>query len=110
MAQGEGRIVGRDDLIRAVRAVATHFEAERVHVVGSTALLVGRPDLDRSLRNSHEFDIYPDNAKEWEASQKEKIEASEEIDAFFGFGSEFHKSFGFYIDGVDEKTAKLPPD
>jgi hypothetical protein len=27
----------------------------------------------------------------------------------FGQGSQFHQTHGFYIDGVDENTARLPP-
>lgn len=79
-------------------------------VVGSQALLVGREDIERSLRNSQEIDLYPANAREWEASQDNHIEASEEINAHFGVMSQFHTTFGFYIDGVDENTAKLPDD
>jgi hypothetical protein len=30
------------------------------------------------------------------------------IDALFGSGSQFHRTHGFYIDGVDENTATLP--
>jgi hypothetical protein len=37
-------------------------------------------------------------------------EASEEINAYFGEGSAFHRAHGFYIDGVDENTARLPAD
>jgi len=28
----------------------------------------------------------------------------------FGEGSHFHETYGFFIDGVDENTAKLPKD
>ncbi len=34
--------------------------------------------------------------------------ASEHIDGLFGSESQFHRTHGFYIDGVDETTAKLP--
>jgi len=34
--------------------------------------------------------------------------ASEHIDGLFGSESHFHRTHGFYIDGVDETTAKLP--
>jgi hypothetical protein len=34
--------------------------------------------------------------------------ASEHIDGLFGWNSQFHQTHGFYIDGVDETTAKLP--
>jgi len=109
MANSPARPIGRDDLERAVRAVAEHFEAEQVFVVGSQALLVGKSDVERSLRMSSEIDIYPGNATEWQASRQDSIEASEEINALFGEGSTFHETHGYFIDGVDENTAKLPP-
>lgn len=34
--------------------------------------------------------------------------ASEHIDGLFGSESPFHRTHGFYIDGVDETTARLP--
>ena len=59
---------------------------------------------------SQEIDVYPGNARDWEAVQAPRVEASEEINALFGEGSAFHQAHGFYIDGVDENTAKLPND
>ncbi len=44
------------------------------------------------------------------APKNEGIEASEEINALFGNGSQFHSTHGFYIDGVDARTAQLPLD
>lgn len=110
MAPSQARPIGRDDLERAVRSVAQHFDADRVFIIGSQALLVGKPDIARTLRMSVEVDVYPDNAKLWEANQRDATEASEEINALFGEGSKFHVTHGFYIDGVDENTAILPKD
>jgi Nucleotidyltransferase of unknown function (DUF6036) len=67
------------------------------------------------LRTSGEIDAYPANARLWEVTRNElepdyTPEASEEINAFFGEGSDFHRKHGFYIDGVDENTARLPAD
>ncbi|WP_312002375.1 DUF6036 family nucleotidyltransferase [Bradyrhizobium hereditatis] len=51
----------------------------------------------------------------WEIQQKEldpddDPEASEEINALYDEGSLFRREHGFYIDGVDENTARLPED
>jgi hypothetical protein len=51
----------------------------------------------------------------WEVTRKaldpdDDPEASEDIAALFGEGSAFHRKHGFYIDGVDENTARLPRD
>lgn len=42
--------------------------------------------------------------------ERPSTEASEEINALYGEGSAFHREHGFYIDGVDENTARLPED
>jgi len=60
------------------------------------------------MRASVEIDAYPTNARQWEAQHG--VEASEEINANFGYGSQFHETHGYYVDGIDEATAKLPLD
>lgn len=97
------------DLKRAVRAVARHFDADRVYVVGSQALLAVRPDISEVLRHTDEIDIFPGNAAKWEQAHPGQ-EASEEISALMGIGSHFHDQHGYYLDGVDSRTATLPAD
>ncbi len=109
MAAGETNARTLDDYVRAVRAVAKYFKTDTVYVIGSQAVLVHWPDAPRRLRLSREIDAYPANAREWERLHPD-AEASEEINALFGQGSHFEASHGFYIDGVDEHTARLPPD
>jgi len=65
-----------------------------------------REDLPKALRYSVEFDIYPDPGQINQTAHQR--EASEEIAALFGDGSVFHQTHGFYIDGVDDRTATLP--
>ena len=103
------------DLERTVRAIATEFETDTVFVIGSQAILLGWPDAPPVLKASPEIDAFPENAKLWEIREAarhpgEKPEASEHINALFGEGSLFHKTHGFFIDGVDDTTAKLPAD
>ena len=97
-----------EDLRRTVRAIANHFKTDEVVIVGSQAILVSKPGAPREVRFSREIDAYPANAGAWQAEHN--VEASEEINALFGYGSQFAKTHGFYIDGVDERTAMLPPD
>ena len=97
-----------DDLDRAVRSIAWHFEADTVIIIGSQSILLDHPRAPVILRASVEIDAYPGNAAQWEDRHPGKL-ASEEINALFGIGSRFHAAFGFYIDGVDENTAKFPP-
>lgn len=107
MAAGTGRALRQEDLDHAIRSVGRHFGTDTVFVVGSQALLVARSDVARELCYSNEFDMYPAPDAAREPGQ---IEPSEEINALFGEGSRFHAAHGFFIDGVDETTARLPPD
>ena len=102
-----------DDLERAVRAVATEFNTDKVFIIGSQSILLAWPEAPPLMRTSPEIDAYPDNAKQWENEERKKhpgehLEASEQINALFGSGSQFHRTHGFYIDGVDQHTARLP--
>lgn len=97
------------DLDRAVRAIGYHFDTDTVFIIGSQAVLLDHPDAPAIMRTSGEIDAYPGNAAEWEAAHPDAL-ASEEINALFGEGSRFHEAHGFYVDGVDEQTAKFPPD
>lgn len=104
-----------EDLVETVRAIARLFKTDKVFIIGSQSILLSWPDAPIILRTSGEIDAYPENARLWEITRKEldpdcPPEASEEINAFFGEGSDFHRKHGFYIDGVDENTARLPAD
>jgi len=96
-----------DDVARTARALASTFEVSEITIVGSQAILVHRADAMVALRNSPEIDAFvriPGGAGPMGE------EASHVINTNFGEGSAFHKEHGFFIDGVDESTAKLPPD
>lgn len=103
-----------DDLLRVVRALAYEFKTDTVFVVGSQAILASMPDAPEAARASPEIDAFPQNAKVWEVTEAKRTRdgvrpiASEHIDGLFGSESQFHRTHGFYIDGVDETTAKLP--
>jgi hypothetical protein len=102
-----------EDLERTVRAIATEFKTDKIFIIGSQGILLEWPNAPPLMRTSPEIDVYPENAKDWEAQERRKHpdespEASEHIDALFGSGSQFHRTHGFYIDGVDENTAMLP--
>jgi hypothetical protein len=105
----------REDLARVVRVLAREFKTDTVIIIGSQAILMSWPDAPEIMRGTPEIDAYPGNAKAWEIEEASKtdgpgVEASEHINGLFGEGSQFHETHGFYIDGVDELTAKLPRD
>ena len=99
----------REELAHAVRALCEHFGSKAVVIIGSQGILGHWPNAPRAMRQSLEFDAYPENSEEWERRHPGR-EASEEVEAHFGYESDFHRAFGFYVDGVDASTAKLPPD
>jgi Nucleotidyltransferase of unknown function (DUF6036) len=102
-----------EDLIETVKAIARLFRSDEVFIIGSQSILLSWPDAPVMMRTSGEIDAYPGNARLWEVARKEldpedAPEASEEIAVLFGEGSAFHRKHGFYIDGVDENTARVP--
>jgi hypothetical protein len=102
-----------EDLQRVVRALAREFKTDTVFIIGSQAILMSWPDAPGLMRGSPEIDAYPANARMWEIAEGDKgdgipREASEHIDGLFGSSSLFHRMHGFFIDGTDESTAKLP--
>lgn len=96
----------REDLERAVRAIAGMFKTDTVVIIGSQAVLVGWPVPPTTMLRSAEIDAYPLNAPLWE--HENDGEAAEYINAVLGWGSDFHTHHGFYVDGVDKQTARLP--
>jgi hypothetical protein len=102
-----------EDLQRVVRALAREFKTDTVFIIGSQAILMSWADAPGVMRASPEIDAYPANARMWEIAEGDRgdgipREASEHIDGLFGSGSLFHRTHGFFIDGTDENTAKLP--
>ena len=109
MAKGEMRPLTQDDLDKAALTVADIFLTDEVVIVGSQALLVQRDDIDRHLRQSIEIDIFARGLEKWvEANPSDQ--PSETISALVGENSQFHGQNGYFIDGVDETTARLPRD
>jgi hypothetical protein len=109
-----------DDLDRAIRAMATHFNDDAVVVIGSQAGLVGWPSTPDGMRNTPEVDMYIAHVRQWEEANSGlngHVEFDErfvgeiahfEVSGFFGEGTLFHQTHGFFIDGVSPRTAALP--
>lgn len=110
----DGTVRDFEDLLRVVRALALEFKTDTVYIVGSQAILASMSDAPEAVTASPEIDAFPANAKVWEMTEAKRTRdgvqpiASEHIDGLFGSESQFHRTHGFYIDGVDETTAKLP--
>jgi hypothetical protein len=62
-----------EDLERAVRAVATEFKTDKIFIIGSQGILLAWPDAPPPMRSSPEIDVYPENARDWERREKERM-------------------------------------
>ena len=85
-----------EHLIRAAGAIANDTE---IVVIGSQSILAQFPDAPATLLASAEADLFP----------LHRPELADLIDGSIGEGSQFHELFGYYAQGVTERTATLPP-
>lgn len=88
----------REQLEHLIRAAAVLADDTEIVVIGSQAILGQFPDAPAPMRISMEADLYPLNHPE----RADLIEGS------IGELSPFHKTFGYYAQGVSEDTAMLP--
>jgi hypothetical protein len=84
-----------EHLIRAAGAIANDAE---IVVIGSQAILGQFPNAPSALLVSMEADLFPLHLPK----------RADLIDGGIGEGSPFHELFGYYAQGVGERTAVLP--
>ena len=84
-----------EHLIRAAGSIANDAE---IVVIGSQSILGQFPNAPSSLLVSAEADLFP----------LHHPELADLIDGSIGEGSPFHELFGYYAQGVGERTAVLP--
>lgn len=88
----------RSELEHLIRAAGSIADDTEIVVVGSQSILGQYPDAPASLLVSAEANVFPLN----------RPELSDLIDGSIGEGSPFHELYGYYAQGVDERTATLP--
>ncbi|MCU0758546.1 MAG: hypothetical protein MUF07_04995 [Steroidobacteraceae bacterium] len=88
----------RSELEHVLRAAGAIADDDEIVVVGSQSILGQFPDAPAALLASMEADVYP----------RSDPQRSELIDGAIGEGSLFHERFGYYAQGVDDRTATLP--
>ena len=88
----------RSELEHLIRAAGSIANDPEIVVIGSQSILGQFPNAPPSLLVSAEADVFPLNHPE----------LSDLIDASIGEGSPFHELYGYYAQGVDERTATLP--
>lgn len=93
-----GGSMKRSELEHLIRAAGSIANDPEIVVIGSQSILGQFPNAPPSLLVSAEADVFPLNHPE----------LSDLIDGSIGEGSPFHGLYGYYAQGVDERTATLP--
>jgi hypothetical protein len=88
----------RDQLEHIIRASASISEDDEIVIVGSQAILGQFPNAPALLLRSVEADVFPKN----------KVDRADLVDGSIGEGSPFHRTFGYYAQGVGPETSTLP--
>jgi len=88
----------REELEHVIRASANITNEYEFVILGSQSILGAIPNPPAIFTMSAEADVYPLNAPG----------LADEIDGAIGEGSEFHRTKGFYAQGVGPDTATLP--
>lgn len=90
----------REELEHIIRASADITNQYEFVIVGSQSMLGAVPRPEPEFTVSMEADIYPLQAPD----------LADKIDGAIGEGSEFHRTYGYYAQGVGPETATLPDD
>lgn len=88
----------RSELEHLIRAAGSIANDPEIVVIGSQAVLGQFPNAPARLLMSAEADLFP----------LHRPELADLIDGSIGEGSRFHEQFGYYAQGVGERTAVLP--
>jgi len=88
----------RSELEHLIRAAGSIANDSEIVVIGSQSILGQFPDAPSALLVSAEADLFP----------LHHPELADLIDGSIGEGSHFHELFGYYAQGVGERTAVLP--
>jgi hypothetical protein len=92
------RRAGVDHLLRAAAAITG---ARRFVLFGTGAAIATQPRLPLAMMLTPELDLYAEDAAD-------PAGMSDLLDAAIGEQSVFHRTFGYYADGVGPETAILP--
>jgi hypothetical protein len=95
--------VRRHELEHAIRAATTIIRQDQVFIIGSQSILGSfhEDELPEAATMSDEVDICP-------VHDDDKESLATELDAAIGEFSRFHETYGFYVQGVGQRTAVLP--
>lgn len=88
----------RSELEHLIRAAGSIADDAEIVVIGSQSILGQFPNAPAPLLVSAEADLFP----------LHRPELADLIDGSIGEGSAFHELYGYYAQGVGERTAILP--
>lgn len=88
----------RSELEHLIRAAGSIADEAEIVVIGSQSILGQFPNAPLPLLVSAEADLFP----------LHRPELADLIDGSIGEGSPFHELYGYYAQGVGERTAVLP--
>lgn len=88
----------RSELEHLIRAAGSIADDAEIVVIGSQSILGQFPNAPSPLVVSAEADMFP----------LHRPELADLIDGSIGEGSPFHELYGYYAQGVGERTAVLP--
>ncbi len=88
----------RSDLEHLIRAAGKIAEESELVIIGSQSVLGQYPEAPAVLLRSMEADLYPQS----------RPELADKVDGAIGEGSQFHRTYGYYAQGVGPHTATLP--
>jgi hypothetical protein len=88
----------RSELEHLIRAAGSIADDAEIVVIGSQSILGQFPNAPSPLLVSAEADLFP----------LHRPELADLIDGSIGEGSPFHELYGYYAQGVGERTAILP--
>jgi hypothetical protein len=93
----------RPDIDHILRAAASLSGHSRFVMVGTGAVIATAKHIPPVMMMTEEIDIYVEDAPDpdW---------VSDLIDGSIGRDSQFHRTFGYYGDGVSKRTAVMPLD
>jgi hypothetical protein len=108
--------MNRNELEHIIRAVGEISGVEKVIIVGSQSILGQFPDFPEPVTEEDYTEISLTNQSheilfrsiEVDIIIPEFEEKTEIVDAAIGELSSFHDTFGYYVQGVDYNTSKLP--
>jgi hypothetical protein len=93
----------RSDIDHILRAAASLSGYARFVMVGTGAVIATARHIPVAMMLTQEIDIYVEDAADPEP-------ISDLIDGSIGRDSRFHRTFGYYGDGVGPRTAIMPLD